>query len=60
MRIDDVTHWRERADEARALVSRMRTPAARSFVLVVAESCDRLAEQALARIAWRAGQFDNR
>jgi hypothetical protein len=51
---DDVTHWRERGDEARSLVSIMRTSEWRSLVLMVAESCDRLADQALARRAWRA------
>lgn len=49
--VDEVTHWCKRAEEAREMAKRLGTPGAQAFLLEIAESCDRLAEQAVARIA---------
>jgi hypothetical protein len=60
MLIDDVTHWRKRADETRALASHLTVPETRRVMLGLADSYDRLAQQLAARIAREAGQFGDR
>jgi hypothetical protein len=44
-------HWRERAEEARAMAEQMTDPAAKSAMLTVADSYEKLAERAEARMA---------
>jgi hypothetical protein len=49
--LNDVTHWRHRAEEARVLAEHLTTPEARLVMLGVAEGYDRLAQDGEARIA---------
>jgi hypothetical protein len=49
--LNDVTHWRNRAEEARGLAEHLTTRDARRAMLGIAEDCDRLAQRGEARIA---------
>jgi len=42
----DHTHWRERAEQARAMAERMDDPESLRIILGIAESYDRLADRA--------------
>ena len=42
----DHTHWRERAEQARAMAERMDDPESLRIILGIAESHDRLADRA--------------
>jgi hypothetical protein len=42
----DHTHWRERAEQARAMAERMEDPESVRIILGIAESYDRLADRA--------------
>jgi hypothetical protein len=44
--LDDPKHWRERAQEARALAKQMADVESRSQMLVIAENCETLAQRA--------------
>jgi hypothetical protein len=48
--LNDAAHWRERADEARALADQMSDPDARASMLRVAQEYEKIAERALARV----------
>jgi hypothetical protein len=47
--IYDVQHWRDRAEEARAMADNLADPTAREAMLQVATGYDQLAERAAAR-----------
>jgi hypothetical protein len=60
--LNDVTHWRNRAEEARGLAAHLTTPEARGVMLGIAEGYDRLARGGEDRIATstrRAGERAN-
>jgi hypothetical protein len=44
--LNDVQHWRNRAEEARTLAAEMHDEVARAQMLAIAEGYDRLAERA--------------
>jgi hypothetical protein len=43
---DDPKHWRQRAEQARALAEQMSDPASREMMLGIAKDYERLAERA--------------
>jgi hypothetical protein len=43
---DDPKHWRQRAEQARALAEKMSDPASREMMVGIAKDCERLAERA--------------
>ena len=47
--INDPTHWRDRAKEARAIADEMKDPDAKQMMLGIARDYVRLAERAKAR-----------
>ena len=47
--INDPKHWRERAEEARALANQMNDQEARQLMLGIAKDYERLAERAAER-----------
>jgi hypothetical protein len=49
--LSNVTHWRNRAEEARSLAEHLTTGDARRVMLGIAEDYDRLAQGGEARIA---------
>ena len=49
--IDDPKHWRERADEARAIAAHLMNPQTRLEMLEIAQIYERLAARAEARLA---------
>ena len=49
--LDDVTHWRNRAEEARALAEHLTSLEARRVMLGIAQDYDRLAQDGEARFA---------
>jgi hypothetical protein len=48
---DDPAYWEARAEEARALMQKMRDPQSRRLLITIAESYDELAERARTRPA---------
>ena len=48
--INDPAHWRQRAEEARAIADQMNDPESKRMMLKVAEDYDRLAERAEQRL----------
>ena len=44
--IDDTNHWRDRADEARAIAASLSDPESKRIMIAIAENYDRLAERA--------------
>jgi hypothetical protein len=49
--LNDVTHWRNRAEEVRGVAEHLPNPEARRIMLGIAEGYDRLAQGGEARIA---------
>jgi hypothetical protein len=47
--IDDIQHWRDRAEQSRVLAEQMNDAIARDMMLRVASNYERMAEQAVAR-----------
>jgi hypothetical protein len=47
--IDDIQHWRDRAEQSRVLAEQMNDAIARDRMLRVASNYERMAEQAVAR-----------
>jgi hypothetical protein len=58
--LNDVTHWRNRAEEARGLAAHLTNSEARRVMLSVAEGYDRLAQDGEARIAARTRRVGER
>ena len=55
---NDPTHWRERAEEARAHAQQMTDPEAKRMMLTIAEDYEKLARRAQDRLVWeqKSGQ----
>jgi hypothetical protein len=47
--IDDIQHWRDRAEQSRVLAEQMNDAIARDMMLRIASNYERMAEQAVAR-----------
>jgi hypothetical protein len=55
--LNDVNHWRNHAEEARALADVLTDPEARRVMLGIAEGYDKLVQQAEVRIAAGTRRF---
>jgi hypothetical protein len=55
-----VTYWRNRAEEARALAVHLTTPEAKRIIVDIAESYEKLADDAEQRIVGHARRGDAR
>jgi hypothetical protein len=53
--LNDVTHWRNRAEEARTVADQLADPEAKRTMHGIADSYEKLARNAEARIAARKG-----
>jgi hypothetical protein len=51
--IDDIQHWRDRAEESRVLAQQMNDAIAREMMFRIASNYERMAEQAVARAETR-------
>jgi hypothetical protein len=51
--IDDIQHWRDRAEQSRVLAEQMNDAIAREMMLRIASNYERMAEQAVARVETR-------
>jgi hypothetical protein len=51
--IDDATHWRQRAEEARSIADQLDDPVAKTTMLDIAHSYDQLAALLEAKLAPR-------
>jgi hypothetical protein len=57
--INDPAHWRERAQEARALANQISDPHAKTAMLRIGDEYERLAKRAAARTAGAGLQLND-